>query len=47
MTPVEKLQVLLNGEILDHLFDYTIDGVTITITKTIVNNDIVQTIVKI
>ena len=47
MEPVEKLQVILNGEILDHLFDFTVDGLTVTITKSIKANDIVQTTIKI
>lgn len=47
MEPVEKLQVILNGEILDHLYDFTVSGLTITITKAIKADDIVQTIIKI
>jgi len=47
MTPVEKLQVTLNGSILDHLFDFTVSGLTITISKTMTANDIIQTIVRI
>tara|TARA_B100001094_G_scaffold301596_1_gene328040 strand:+ start:6641 stop:7555 length:915 start_codon:yes stop_codon:yes gene_type:complete len=51
MTPVEKLQVKVNGSIIQHLFDYTL-GTTgsanqLTITKSLTNNDIIETSIKI
>lgn len=47
MEPVEKLLVKINGEIVQHLFDYTLDGPKLTITKTLVANDIISTQIKI
>ena len=47
MEPVEKLLVKINGEIVQHLFDYTIDGAKLKITKTLVANDIITTQIKI
>ena len=51
MEPVEKLQVLVNGEIIQHLFDFTL-GTTgsksiLTISKSLTNNDKIDTIIKI
>jgi len=47
ITPVEKLSVLINGDIVQHLFDFTIDGVTLKITKSLIANDIISTQIKI
>lgn len=48
MTPVEKLQVKVNGDIIQHLFDFTItDGSSFTITKQLATNDIVFATLKI
>jgi len=47
MTPVEKLQVIVNGDIIQHLFDFTVSGTTLTITKTLQTDDLIETIVKI
>lgn len=47
MSPVEKLIVKLNGVIIQHYFDYTVDGNTLTVTKTMSNSDVISTIIKI
>ena len=47
MYPVEKLQVKLNGEILQHYFDFTLDGRTLTVLKDMNVNDIIDTTIKI
>ena len=47
MTPVEKLQVLVNGDIIQHLFDFTLSGTTLTISKTLQTDDFIETIIKI
>ena len=47
MTPVEKLQVIVNGDIIQHLFDFTVSGTTLSITKTLQTDDFIETIVKI
>jgi len=47
MTPVEKLQVLVNGDIIQHLFDFTVSGTTLTISKTLQTDDFIETIIKI
>ena len=47
MEPVEKLLVKINGEIVQHLFDYTLSGAKLKITKTLVANDIITTQIKI
>lgn len=48
MAPVEKLQVKVNGDIIQHLFDYTItQGSSFTITKELTTNDIIFATLKI
>ena len=47
MTPVEKLQVIVNGDIIQHLFDYTVNETTLTIIKTLQTDDYIETIIKI
>lgn len=48
MTPVEKLQVKINGDIIQHLFDYKItQGSLFTITKELTANDIIFATLKI
>lgn len=47
MDPIEKLEVRLNGEILDHLFDFTVSDLVVTITKSMTNGDIIRTQIKI
>jgi hypothetical protein len=43
MTPVEKLEVKVNDSIIQHLFDYTLDGNTLTITKELQSDDVIYT----
>jgi hypothetical protein len=47
MDPIEKLEVRLNGEVLDHLFDFTVSDLVVTITKSMTNGDIIRTQIKI
>jgi hypothetical protein len=48
MTPVEKLQVKVNGDIIQHLFDFNItEGSSFTITKEMTTNDIIFATLKI
>ena len=51
MTPVEKLQVKVNGSIIQHLYDFTLGSTgntnQLTITKSLTNNDIIETEIKI
>jgi len=45
--PVEKIKVLVNGNIIQLYFDYTVSGETLTITKDLANGDIIDTTIKI
>ena len=47
MDPVEKLQVKVNIDIIQHLFDYTITGDILTITKELTAGDIISITIKI
>ena len=48
MDPVEKLQVKVNIDIIQHLFDYTITtGNILTITKELKVGDIISVTIKI
>jgi hypothetical protein len=47
MDPVEKLQVKVNIDIIQHLFDYTVNGNILTITKELKVGDIIFTTIKI
>jgi len=47
MYPVEKLQVLLNGDVLQNYFDFKIEGRTLTVLKDMNNNDIISTTIRI
>lgn len=48
MSPVEKLEVKVNGSVMQHLFDFTItDGSSFTVTKELVTNDIIFATLKI
>lgn len=47
MSPVEKLLVTINDDIQQHFFDFTLDGFTLTITKSMNTGDIVKTVIKI
>ena len=51
MTPVEKLQVKVNGSIIQHLYDFTLGSIgnanQLTITRSLNNNDIIETEIKI
>jgi len=47
MEPVEKLSVRVNGNIIQHFYDFTVSGRNLIISKTLNNNDIVETEIKI
>ena len=47
MSPVEKLLVTINDDIQQHFFDFTLDGFTLTITKSMNTGDIIKTVIKI
>jgi hypothetical protein len=47
MDPVEKLQVKVNIDVIQHLFDYTITGDILTITKQLTAGDIISITIKI
>jgi hypothetical protein len=47
MDPVEKLQVKVNIDVIQHLFDYTVIGNILTITKELVAGDIIYASIKI
>tara|TARA_B110000503_G_C7105475_1_gene395723 strand:+ start:425 stop:1354 length:930 start_codon:yes stop_codon:yes gene_type:complete len=47
MNPVEKLQVKVNTNIIQHLFDYTVLGSVLTITKELTAGDLIYTTIKI
>ena len=47
MTPLEKLQVIVNGDIIQHFFDFTVSSTTLTITKTLKTGDFIETIIKV
>ncbi len=45
--PVEKIKVLVNGDIIQLYFDYTVSGETLTIIKDLTNGDIIDVTIKI
>jgi hypothetical protein len=45
--PVEKIKVLVNAKIIQLYFDYIVSGDTLTITKDLVNGDIIDVTIKI
>ena len=47
MNPIEKLTVTINDNIQQHLFDFTIDGTTLTITESMNTGDMIRTTIKI
>ena len=47
MTPVEKLQVKVNGSIVQHFFDFTLQDNVLTMVKTLNTGDIIDTTIKI
>jgi len=47
MTPQEKLEVLINGAIQQHLFDFKVVGDQLTISKPMTTGDIISTTIKI
>lgn len=47
MSPIEKLTVTINDNIQQHLFDFTIDGTTLTITESMNTGDLIKTTIKI
>lgn len=47
MSPIEKLTVTINNNIQQHLFDFTVDGTTLTITESMNTGDLIKTTIKI
>ena len=47
MSPQEKLKVTINDSIQQHLFDFTVNGNTLTISKAMNIGDIIKTTIKI
>jgi len=47
MSPIEKLTVTINDNIQQHLFDFTVDGTTLTITESMNTGDLIKTTIKI
>ena len=47
MSPIEKLSVTINGDIQQHLYDFTITDDQLTISKTMNTGDIIRTTIKI
>jgi hypothetical protein len=47
MDPIEKLEVKVNGDVIQHYFEYTLSSNTLTIIKDLKENDIISTIIKI
>jgi hypothetical protein len=47
MTPVEKLSVTINGNLIQHLYDYTVSGNLLTINKSLEVGDIIFAVIKI
>lgn len=47
MTPVEKLEVYINGDLVQNEYDYTLSGTQLIITKPLTQKDIINTIIRI
>ena len=47
MSPVEKLEVYINGDLVQNVFDYVISGTQIIVTKSLKDQDIINTIIRI
>jgi hypothetical protein len=47
MDPIEKLKVTINDAIQQHFYDFTLDGNSLTISKSMNTGDIVKTVIKI
>lgn len=47
ITPVQKLEVIVNDAILQHEYDWTVSNFTLTISKSLNTGDIIQTTIKI
>lgn len=47
MTPVEKLEVYINGDLAQNEYDYTVDGTSVIVTKPMEAQDIINTLIRI
>lgn len=47
MKPVEKLEVYINGDLMQNEFDFTVDGTKLIITKELKDQDIINTLIRI
>lgn len=47
MDPIEKLEINVNGTPIQHYFDYTVSGTTLTISKELSTGDVIYTKIKI
>lgn len=47
MTPVEKLEVYVNGDLVQNVYDYILSGTQVVISKTLNDQDIINTIIRI
>ena len=47
MTPVEKLEVYINGDLVQNEYDYTVDGTSVIVTKPMEAQDIINTLIRI
>merc|ERR1711991_947888 len=47
MDPIEKLKVTINDAIQQHFYDFTLNGNSLTISKSMNTGDIVKTVIKI
>ena len=47
VTPIQKLEIVVNDAIIQHEYDWTLSNYTITISKSLNTGDIIQTTIKI
>ena len=47
VTPIQKLEVVVNDAVLQHEYDWTVSNFTLTISKSLNTGDIIQTTIKI
>jgi hypothetical protein len=47
ITPIQKLEVVVNDKVLQYEYDWTISNFTLTISKSLNTGDIIQTTIKI
>ena len=47
VTPIQKLEVVVNDAVLQYEYDWTVSNFTLTISKSLNTGDIIQTTIKI